>query len=191
MRCPVIIRRALAGLAIGMFIAVVATPAMADDTIVNADIRSGAEGTLVGTALLQRSVASNGTETLSLHMSIPRGIGESSVCLAAAPFTTRASPGSCPYSLAAAGGTTADYQIPLGTTYAGRTLYVQAHAVTRSDTAYVGWQAGSPFFGNVAVAAPGSTPVPIGALGGVGLALLIGIAVLVRRPRHVNATPNA
>src|SRR5205814_1126853 len=82
---------------------------------------------------------SDGTETLSLHMSIPRGIGESHVCLAAAPFTTRVSPGSCPYGQGG-GGTTADYQIPLGTTYAGRTLYVQAHAVTLGDTAYAGWQ---------------------------------------------------
>jgi hypothetical protein len=183
----VVMRRAVAGVAIGVFIAVVATPAAAEDTIVSTDIRANSEGNLVGAAQLQRSAVSNRTETLTIHMSVPAGISESHVCLAAAPFTGRTSPGQCPYGQGAT-GTTADYTIPLGTSYAGQALYVQAHAVTRGDTAYAGWQSGSPFFGNVAVAAPGSTPVPIGALGGVGFALLTGIALLLRRPRHVSAT---
>ena len=188
MRRLVVIRRALAGVAISIFIAVVATPALAQDTLVNPDIRANSSGDLVGSARLSRSAASDGTETLTLAMTVPAGISESSVCLAAAPFTSRSSPGQCPYGQGNT-GTAANYQIPLGTSYAGKTLYVQAHVVTRADTAYAGWQAGSPFYGNVAVAAPGSTPVPAGALGGVGLALLVGIAaLLLRRPRHVSVT---
>jgi hypothetical protein len=185
-RSPVV-RRALAGLAIGAFAVLPTTAALATDTTVTSDIRANSEGNLVGTAQLQRSAASDGTETLSLHMSIPGGITESSVCLAAQPFTSRASPGSCPYAQGAT-GTTADYQIALGTSDSGQTLYVQAHAVTQGNTAYVGWQAGQPFFGNVAVAAPSSTPVPVGALGGLGLALLGGAAFLTRRRHPVRVT---
>jgi hypothetical protein len=183
-----VLRRALAGLAIGAFVAVIATPAWGQDTSVSTDIRANSEGNLVGSAQLQRSAASDGTETLNLHMSIPGGIGESHVCLAAAPFASRVPPGSCPYSQGAT-GTTADYQIPLGASYASRTLYVQAHAVTLGDTAYAGWQSGSPFFGNVAVpAASAPTEVPAGTFGGLVLALLLGAALLMLRKQRAGAT---
>ena len=128
-----------------------AAPAAAADSTVQADIRAGADGVLVGSANFQRTVASGGSETLTLVMSVPNGIKESHVCLSDQPFTNRVSPGRCPFSQGKT-GTTASYTIPLGTTYAGRTVHVQAHVVTRGDTAYAGWQPG--FYGEVAVPPP-------------------------------------
>ena len=129
-----------------------------------------------------RTVASDGSDTLTLSMTVPGGIKESQVCLSADPFTSRASPGQCPYSQGNT-GTTANYTIPLDATYAGRTVHVQAHVVSKGDTAYAGWQPG--FYGEVAVAAPDGTQVPAGTVGGIGLAVLAGFfAVLTFRRRR-------
>ena len=143
---------AAAGLVVlAAFPVVTAAPAAAATTTLTVDIRAGADGVLVGSANFQRTVASDGSDTLTLVLSVPGGIKESHVCLSDQPFTKRVSPGRCPFSQSST-GTSASYTIPLGTTYAGRTVHVQAHVVTKGNSAYAGWQPG--WFGEVAVPAP-------------------------------------
>ena len=185
-----VVRRTLAEVAalvvvLVAFAVAAAGPAMAADSTVTAEIRSGADGILVGSADFRRTVASDGSDTLTLVMSVPGGISESQVCLSPDAFTSKASPGQCPFSQGKT-GTTASYTIPLDATYAGRTVHVQAHVVTKGNTAYAGWQPG--FFGEVAVPAPGGTPVPAGTVGGVGLAVLASVfAFMTFRRRRVGA----
>ena len=182
-----VIRRTLAAVAASLvvlaaFAVAAARPAMAADSTVTSEIRAGADGTLVGSAEFRRTVASDGSDTLTLLMSVPGGIKESQVCLSPQAFTGRASPGQCPYSQGNT-GTTAYYTIPLDATYAGRAVHVQAHVVTKGNTAYAGWQPG--FYGEVAVPAPDGTQVPAGTVGGIGLALVAGFfAVLTFRRRR-------
>lgn len=155
-----------------------AVPAHAATETTTADIESGSDAALIGTATFTRTSSDDGSESLSVHLSVAGGITESHICLSDAPFTSRASAGQCPYSQGNTGAA-ADYTIPVGTTYAGRAVYVQAHVVNQGNTAYAGWQPGKPFFGNVAVAAAADeTPVPPGAAGGIGLAVLVALGMI-------------
>ncbi|MCA1845044.1 MAG: hypothetical protein LC792_17985 [Actinobacteria bacterium] len=174
-------RLAAAVLAVsGLAMAAPGSAAGADTTgTVTAGIAAGSDGATVGQAVFTRTTTGSG-ETLQIDLSVAGGIKESHVCLSATPFTDRRPPGSCPYQQGET-GTTARYTIDLGTTYAGRPVYAQVDVVTGADTAYAGWHAGQPFYGNVEVAATGeATAVPVGTIGAVGLALLLG-AVLARR----------
>jgi hypothetical protein len=156
---------------------------------VTSDIRAGSKGDLVGTAEFQRMVGPDGTESLSVRLSIPAGIRESHLCISREPYASRVPPGTCPAN-EQNGEATATYLFPLPASYSGRAAYVQAHAVTAGgETAYAGWQSGSPFYGNVAVPAVGAaTEVPVGSLGGLGLALLLGAALLMLRKQRAGVT---
>jgi hypothetical protein len=176
---------AAATLAGGLLLAAVG-PAAAAATTASADVGAGSTGAKVGTATFTRTAASGGTETLAVNLSVPGGITESTVCLSAQPFTSRVSPGQCPYKLGAT-GTSASYSINLGSTYAGKPLYAQVHVVTNGDTAFAGWQSGNPFYGNVQLAAAlADTTVPVLPVGGLLTAALAaaGLAGLLARRRR-------
>ena len=167
--------------------AVTAAPAGAGaqttTTTVTTNIKAGSKGTKVGEATLERR-RSAGTQSLTVTLSVPGGIKESHICISSEPYTRRIPPGQCPYAQGAT-GTSAVYTIDLGS----RTgpVYVQAHVVTGSETAYAGWQPGgggaSAFYGNVAVADPGGegTPVPVGAIGVLALSGVVAGGLALRR----------
>lgn len=156
-----------------------ATGSTGSTTTVNAAIKSGAEGTKVGDATFTRTRSAHG-QTLTIRLSVPGGISQSHVCISDHAFTSRIPPGQCPYSQGET-GSAATYTIDLGSRTG--TVYVQAHVITKGETAYAGWERGSggPFYGNVAVADPSGdgTPVPVGAVGALALSgLLMGGLVL-------------
>ena len=170
--------------AVAMAVLAGTAPALAADVTVSAEIRANRTADLIGNAQFVRTAAADGSEVLNVRLDVPRGMSESHICLASEPFTRRVPAGSCPYAQGAT-GTSAVYSIPLAASDVGRTVYVQAHVASRGDTAYAGWTDGQPgFYGNVAVAAPGDpTEVPPGALGGLGLAGILGVTILLMR-RH-------
>ena len=174
-------RAFVAGLALLTFALGSAGPASAAGSI-TVDVLAGNTAAKVGTATFTRSLQSNGSETLTVHFAVPGGIEASHVCLQAQPFSGRVSPGQCPYTQGAT-GTSADYTIDLGRTYVGRDLFVQASVVTNNTTAFAGWLDGSPFYGNVRLAADAAT-VPVGALGGLALALILAVALGTRLRRR-------
>lgn len=168
-------------------LALLAGPVHAETGTTTVDIKvsTGNKAEVVGTATFTRSINADGTETLTIDLSVPGGIDESHVCLSGEPFTSRVAAGSCAYAQGST-GTTARYVIPLGTTYVGDPLYAQVHVVTGDNTAFAGWQDGNPFYGNVRIEAViGTNPVPaVNLIGGVTLTLLlsVGLAIgLVRR----------
>ena len=164
------------------------TASDASPVVVTSPIKAGSDAVTVGQATFTRTNSSSTNTTVQVHGSVPGGIIESHLCYGTAPFTKRVPPGQCQLSQGNT-GTSVDYSVPVSGGDAGRTLYFQFHVVTGSDTAYAGWQSGSPFYGNVAVAAPaGSTSVPVGALGGIGLAGLVAVVFLAsnRRSRGVS-----
>ncbi|MBV8385230.1 MAG: hypothetical protein JO155_00415 [Acidimicrobiia bacterium] len=162
-----------------------ASPAFADSSptvTVTSPIQSGADAQTVGSATFTRAAQSDGSSVVTVAASVPGGISESHLCYSTQPFTSRVPPGQCPLSQGNT-GSTATYQLSSSAT---GTLYFQLHVVTSGNTAYAGWQSGKPFYGNVAVDAPAaSTSVPVGTLGGLGVALLAGMALLwtTRRAR--------
>ena len=172
-------------LAVGLLVASAPAPAHADTTVTTT-VAANSTGDVIGSATFTRT-ASGGTDTLRIHLSVSAGISESHVCLSSQPFTSRVNPGSCPYSLGAT-GTTADYTIDLGSAYEGQPVYAQVHVVSKGATAYAGWHAGSPFYGNVEVRAdlPGTT-VPVGMAGSLGLALLLAVSLLLAHRQRVPA----
>jgi hypothetical protein len=158
--------------------------------VVTSPIQDGADAITVGQATFTRTSTSSTDTTVHVHGSVPDGIKASDLCYDTKPFTGRVSPGSCPVSQGNT-GTSVDYTVLVTGPAASGTLYFQFHLVVGSDTAYAGWQPGSPFYGNVAVAAPGdSTPVPVGTLGGVGLAGLVAVVFFASNRRsRVLSTP--
>lgn len=151
--------------------------ASADQSPVTSPIQAGNDHQTVGTATFTRAADDTGHETLTVDISVGGGIAEDHLCISDTAFTSRVSPGQCQYSHEGLNGATTDqYVIDLGTTYFGKTLYVQLHIATSDgQTAYAGWQAGTPFYGNVAIdqIAEGVPSAPL-----LGSWLPVGLAVL-------------
>ncbi len=155
---------------------------------VSSPIQAGPDATTIGQATFIRTKASDGTTTVVVRGLVPDGMSESHLCFDTAPYTSRQSPGSCQLAQEKLSGDVVEYTVTFPASDAERTLYFQLHVVSRATTAYAGWQPGSPFFGNVAVAAPGGgTPLPMGSLGGITLATVAAIALwaATRRRRVV------
>ena len=179
---PVRARRLLlAGLVIAG-ITLLPAPAHAEDTstTVTSPMRAGNDGHTVGSATFTRTRTAT-SQRLSVTITVDGGINTSHLCLSDHAFTSKASPGQCPYSTGSA-PQTVTYDIDLGS--ATGTLYVQAHAFTAAgETAYAGWTAGKPAYGNLAIDDPGGdgTPVPIGAIGALLLSGTVAGGVALRR----------
>lgn len=150
-------------------------------------VQTGNDGRDVGQATFTRTTNADGTTSVAVHGAVPDGISESQLCYQdTGPYTSRVSPGQCPLSQGNT-GTTVDYTVNFPTGDTAKALYFQFHVVTKGDTAFAGWRNdSSPFYGNAEVdAAGGSTSVPVGTVGGLGLALALGagLAVGLRRRR--------
>lgn len=173
-------------------LAVAAQSASADPSPVTSPIQAGNNHQTVGSATFTRSDNGDGTETLTVDISVSGGITEDHLCLSHTAYTSRVSPGSCPYAHPNLGGATSDqFVVDLGSDYVGQTIYAQLHVVTQGQTAYAGWHAGNPFYGNVAIDAQ-SEGVPtaplLGTFAPIGLAVLflggIGGVLWRRRRQH-------
>ena len=178
----------LCGLVVPMALAVPA--AVADTSPVTSTIGAGNNNQPVGSATFTRSADNSGNETLTVDISVPGGIAEDHLCISDTAYTARVSPGQCAYAHQGLGGATTDhYVVTLGQTYFGKTIYAQLHiATSNGDTAYAGWQPGSPFYGNVAIdaVAQGVPSAPLlGSWAPIGLVILFvaGIALVLRRRR--------
>jgi hypothetical protein len=158
----------------------VAARADGTSTTVTSPIRAGNDGHVVGSATFTRTRTSSG-QRLAIVLTVDGGISSSHVCVSDHAFTAKNSPGQCPYTTGAA-PSSVSYDIDLGS--ATGTVYVQAHVFTaQGESAYAGWHAGNPFYGNLAIADPGGdgTPVPIGAVGALLLSTAVAGGVAVRR----------
>lgn len=182
----------LCGLIVPMALAVPA--AVADTSPVTSTIGAGNNDQPVGSATFTRSADNSGNETLTVNISVPGGIAEDHLCISGTAYTSRVSPGQCAYAHQGLGGATTDqFVVDLGQTYFGKTIYAQLHiATSNGDTAYAGWQPGSPFYGNVAIdaVAQGVPSAPLlGSWAPIGLVVLFvaGIALVLRR-RHNQTT---
>ena len=73
-----------------------------------------------------------------------------------------------------------------------QTIYFQLH-IDVGDTAFAGWtKSGNEWFGSVAVEpAEGGTSVPVGTVGGVGLAAALGLGLVLAVRRRSRATVSA
>lgn len=87
--------------------------------------------------------------TVLVHIETDTPMTESSVCVSTSPFTSRIPPGSCPFKQGAT-GTTATYRIDTGIADSAA-IYLQIHVAIGGQTAFPGWTAGNPFFGNVLI----------------------------------------
>jgi hypothetical protein len=191
-------RRLIGSFALALFgLMFLAGPATADPSPVTSPIQAGADQQTVGSATFTRTANSDGTETLTVDLSVPGGIDEDHLCLSSSPFTARIAPGQCAYSHENLGGATADqYVINVGTAYIGKTIYAQLHVATSGgDTAYAGWQPGKPFYGNVAIDPLPVAGVPAAPLlgtwmpAGLGALFVAGAGTVVwRQRRRVNAS---
>ena len=165
--------------------------AVADQSPVTSTIGAGNNNTPIGSATFTRTADNNGNETLTVDLSLSSGgIAEDHLCLSDSAYTSRQAPGSCPYAHQGLNGATTDqFVIDLGQTYFGKTIYAQLHVATSNgQTAYAGWHAGNPFYGNVAIdaVAQGVPSAPLlGSWAPIGLVVLfiVGVGLVVRR-RH-------
>ncbi len=186
--------RRLASLAV-LTLSVLCLPmgiASADPSPVTSPIQAGNNHTTVGSATFTRSANGDGTETLTVQLSVPGGIAQDHLCLSDTAFTSRVSPGQCPYAHESLNGATSDtFTVNVGTAYLGKTIYAQLHvATTDGQTAFAGWQAGNPFYGNVAIDAlpvAGAPAAPL--LGrwmplGLGVLFVAGMGAVVWRRRR-------
>ena len=171
-------------IAVATALAVFASPAAAAEESTTVEIRASSDAVVVGEATFVRATDEGGADVLTVTMSVSGGIQESHVCVDDEPFTSKASAGHC---LAQGDtGTSVTYTIPLDGS--ADSVFVQASVVTDLDgeesTAFAGWQPGQPFYGNVEVRAVGEeTPVPAGAVGLAGLALVTAPALVALRWR--------
>jgi hypothetical protein len=147
---------------------------------VTSPIATGSKGDNIGTATFTRTLNSDGTTTVTIVGQVSDGISESHLCYSdTGPFTGRISPGQCPLGQGST-GTSVTYTVNFATADASKALYFQFHLVSKGNTAYAGWQSGKPFYGNVEVdPAEAGTPVPVGTVGGIGMAAVAGAALLV------------
>lgn len=178
----------ICGLVVPLALAVPA--AVADQSPVTSTIGAGSNDTPVGSATFTRTADNSGNETLTVDLSVSEGIAEDQLCLSDTAYTSRVSPGSCPYAHQNLNGATSDqFVVDLGTAYFGKTVYAQLHVATSNgDTAYAGWQPGNPFYGNVAIdaVAKGVPSAPLlGSWAPLGLVVLFvgGIGLVVARRR--------
>lgn len=190
MTIPKTLRRSpAAGGAAVLALSLLSSAAYAQTGGITVDLRAGNNATAVGTATFTRTTNATGEETLTVDLSVPAGIDESHVCLSAEPFSSRQPPGSCPYAQGAT-GTTARFVIPLGRTYVGEPMHVQASVVTDDSTAFAGWRDGNPFFGSVRIEAViGTVEAAAGnVIGVVALGSLLSVSLLVAVARRRAAT---
>jgi hypothetical protein len=162
--------------------AFVAGPAVATTATrtVTSPIASGSDDQNIGTATFTRTLNDDGTTTVKVVGQVSDGISESHLCYSdTGPFTSRISPGQCPLSQGST-GTSVTYTVNFPTSDASKALYFQFHLVSKGNTAYAGWHSGKPFYGNVQVdPAEAGTSVPVGTVGGIGIAAIAGVALLV------------
>ena len=188
-------RAALLLIPFGLITAMLAgAPASAEPSPVSSSIKAGSTGTTVGDAVFTRTTNGDGSETLTVDLSVPGGITADHLCIRDTAFTEREAPGSCSHTHDDLNGVQNDqFVVDLGTAYVGMVVYAQLHVVTEGQTAYAGWQDGQPFFGNLAIdpVGPGVSAVPLlGSLAPIGMVavFLVGIAaVVVRRSRRAAA----
>ncbi len=109
---------------------------------------------VLGSATLTR-VDGSEADTLIVDFEIPGGYQESHLCVSSTAFTDREPPGSCAYSLPGSSTGIGHYEISIDPL---DPVYVQLHFVAQGETGYVGWQPGTPFYGNLVV--PGSEEPP-------------------------------
>jgi MYXO-CTERM domain-containing protein len=158
---------------------------------VTSPISAGNNADKIGTATFTRTLNSDGTTTVTVVGQVSDGIKESHLCYSdTGPFTSRVSAGQCPVGQGNT-GTSVSYTVNFPASDASKPLYFQFHVVSKGNTAYAGWHSGSPFYGNVQVdPAEAGTPVPVGTVGGIGLAAVAGVALLVGlRRRSAAAEP--
>jgi hypothetical protein len=184
---------ALAALAV----AATAAPAVA---AIGFEIREGNNGDKIGDATVTRTLQGDGTETIQLDMDIT-GSGEqftdAHVCVGGSEFTSRITPGLCDFGFEPLSGTTFSETMNIGSGYVGQQVCLQIHSAVVSDldplitnTAYVNWQDGQPFFGSLCLDPDGSE-VPVGTWGALGLAgvLAAALGVVLVKGRHSPAGP--
>lgn len=193
------VRAGVSAGAIALVLLTLALPggtAVASPSPVTSTIQAGNSGTTVGTATFTRTANADGTETLTVDLTVPGGINDDHLCLSATAFTSRISPGQCQYQHTNLGGVTTDQFVEnVGSTYVGETIYAQLSVTTQGNTAFAGWHPGSPFYGNVAIdalPAQGVSAAPV--LGGwmpLGLSALflggIGTVYWVYRRRFASS----
>jgi len=171
--------------------------AVADPSPVTVSIGAGNTDTPVGSPTFTRAENNDGTETLTVDLSVQPGINEDHLCLSDTAFTSRIPPGQCAYSHTNLGGATSDQFVEnIGSSYVGKTLYAQLHVATADgQTAFAGWHAGNPFYGNVAIdpVAPGVPAAPLfGSWAPIGMAIVFlggaGAVAWRRTRRHATAS---
>jgi uncharacterized repeat protein (TIGR01451 family) len=176
--------RARRGLAVLFAVAIIAISAQAVTAVQTfpdpfggdglfVDIRAGSKGDDIGDAFFLRD-----DEVLSIEMFLdaPNTFVETHVCLSAEPFTGRIPPGQCQYQEQGPGSGSYDIvlppaQFPDGTVPFSDPLQsfcAQVHVsydapgLARTDagggSAFAGWQAGKPFYGNVCFPAAPEPP---------------------------------
>ena len=169
-----------------------ASPAFATNptNVVTSDISAGSDAVVVGQATFTRTLNDDGTTTVQVVGNVPGGIKESELCYTdAGPYTSRVSPGQCQLSQGKT-GTSVTYTVGFPASDASKSLYFQFH-IDNGDTAFAGWHDGNPFYGNVEVQpAESGTSVPVGTVGGLGLAGVMGIG-LVLALRRRTSVPSA
>lgn len=177
-------RRWLGALAVAaLAVTATAAPAVAATGF---DIREGNTGVDIGDAMVTRTLQGDGTETIQVDLDVT-GSGEQlsdvHVCVDDAPFTSRISPGLCDFGFEPLSGTTFSETVNIGPGYVGQPVCLQIHMQVVSDTdetmtntAYVNWQEGQPFFGSLCLD-PDGTEVPVGTWGALGLAGVLALAL--------------
>lgn len=167
-------------------------------TTVDATIGQGSNGVTIGDASIVRTLFFEGNETLTVDLEVPGGdVGEVHVCVGTSPFTSRIPPGRCQYNFTGLSGPAFHAVIDLGTSYVGQMLYLQIHLDLGDETAYACWRAGSPFYGNCEIDST-DTPIPVGAIGALGLSGGLGLVLVatqwarhLRRPKDLESAPRS
>jgi hypothetical protein len=176
-------------------VAGLATPALASSTIPIGFQSSGGQGwTQNGTATITRS-GSSVTVAISLNAgsAFSGAAGDLQICASTQAFTSKVNMTSCnampsgQFSQYTESGSTATETITLGTGFSG-VAYLQIHLNTIDNTVANTSEVNpvdnsTPLYGNVAVN-PDGTEVPVGAIGAIGLAAIVGLAFVVLQRRR-------
>ena len=169
----------VAALVAGLAVAGAAPALAANPNVVTSHIGAGSDNQVVGQATFTRTLNSDGTTTVQVVGNVDGSIKESQLCYQdSGPYTSRVNPGSCQLSQGKT-GSSVTYTVNFPASEESKTIYFQFH-LDIGDTAFAGWQDGNPFYGNVAVApAESGTSVPVGTVGGIGLAAVLAAALAV------------
>ena len=172
-----------------------AAPAFAaNPTTTSADIGAGSAGTRIGNSTFTRTLLANGDTQISITSVFDDSgtrVKESQLCYqTSGPYTSRVSSGQC--ELQQRGSADYTFTIPASAGMTAQTIYFQLH-IDVGDTAFAGWtKSGNEWFGNVAVEpAEAGTSVPVGTVGGIGLAAALGLGLVLAVRRRSGATVGA